>query len=152
MNNFSELLDTDLKIVVELELEPILQNGPPFVSVKLQNSQLWEGWLETGQTLQGCVPLTSSLNIEIVQANKIYNQSKETATVIKHLRVDGFDLIPDHMQDVVYDTDQGPHPGEFYLGFNGHWKLHIPKIFYQWKHVVTSNGWLLMPELIELDL
>jgi hypothetical protein len=77
--------------------------------------------------------------------NKIYGLNPDTAVVLNQISIDRFDIIPAWTQLAEYVNDHDNTDPTSYLGFNGEWKLEISEPFYQWRHQVTGQGWLLRP-------
>lgn len=146
MKNFSELLVTDPEIKVELVLGSIIDNGVPHVDLWAQGRRLWKGDLYKDLEFETRMPLMQLVDIQIGMTGKVYSTQRETAVIIRKLALDGFNLVPNHAQATWYDTDQGVQLANFYLGFNGVWRLQLPEPFYRWRHRATDQGWLLLPQ------
>lgn len=145
MNNFSDLLATDLSLNVTIVLTVIHDNGYPGLTVRVNNSVVEYLAMTHGETQQFQVDLLEPLDIEIVLKDKIYDQNKETAVIIESLTVDGFELANQWTHLATYHSDQGLIKSSSYLGFNGTWRLTTDQPFYQWRHQITGQGWLLKP-------
>jgi hypothetical protein len=91
------------------------------------------------------VELTNSIEIEISMMGKEYSQAQETAVIIESVNIDGFEIVPDWTHLAVYNSERGVQGPTSYLGINGSWQLTIDRPFYQWRHRVTGQGWLLEP-------
>lgn len=77
--------------------------------------------------------------------NKNYSADSETAVLIDSITIDNFELIPNYIHLSEYQSERGLQGPSFYLGINGNWVFDIKKPFYQWRHDVTGQGWLLTP-------
>jgi hypothetical protein len=146
MKQFSDLLDIDRNIAVELRLAPISDNGDPWVSVKIGSRILHQGHMSSATTLTGCADLCSPFDIRVELRDKIYHEHRETAVQILAVTVDGHDLVPRFTHLSHYHNERGQNSPTSYLGFNGCWNLCISRPFYQWLHQATGQGWLLDPD------
>ena len=149
MNNFSDLLATDLTIIVCAELNPIRDNGDPWVSVAVNGTVLQQGFLNSAVKIEKSINLLDNLLIEINLQEKKYSQEFETAGVINSIRVDDFEFIPTYTGGnrdfITYNNDRNMNAVTNYLGFNGQWRLYINEPFYRWRHRHTGQGVLLEP-------
>lgn len=145
MNNFSELLDTDHQIKITIRLEVIGDNGFPGASIRVNNDVV--EYLRLVESVEHTfdVPLMDVFDIEISMMDKLYSQDQETAVIIKSIDIDGFEIVPGWTHLAIYDSERGLQGPTSYLGINGSWKLSINRPFYQWRHLVTGQGWLLKP-------
>lgn len=146
MKNFSDLLATDRSIDVILQLSAITQNGVPICCVEINHDVLWHTLLSDPITLQKQVNLHQQIDIEISMWGKTYCSDRETAVVLQSLQVDGFEIVPGWTHLASYHNDHDWCGATSYLGFNGTWSLHIPAPFYRWRHEITGQGWLLVPD------
>ncbi len=153
MKTFSDLLATDHYITVRVTLKSIKHNGAPGATVRVNNMitefiQL----TETSVVTEYIDDLSDPIDIEISMCDKIYDEHKETAVIIDSISIDGFEIVPNWTHLAEYNSERGPQGPTSYLGFNGSWRLHIDQPFYQWRHRVTGQGWLLEPiETIDGD-
>ena len=145
MKNFLELLATNLSIDLELVLQPIINNGAPYVEVVIDGKQIYSHAMAKSTVFRVSTLLLNPLDISITLSGKQYSAEQETAVVVESLKVDGFDLVPRYLDQVQYTHDQGSSIGGAYIGFNGSWLLKHKIPFYQWKHTATGQGWLLTP-------
>jgi len=147
MKNFYDLLDTNPKIEFILELDVINDNGNPMAEVILNKQRIFGNHHLVGlRRFVTTVNLLDPINLEITMSGKEYSIEKETAIIIKKLSFDNVDIIENgYFQYVTYTNDHNINNPTAYLGFNGTWKLTIDIPFYQWKHHVTGQGWLLSP-------
>lgn len=145
MKNFSELLDTDTSLKVRITISPIADNGYPTAWIKINNQVLFSSQLKTDVTVDMDLPLLEPMRIEIGMADKCYGQLLETAVVIKSVRIDDFEVIPNWTNLSEYINERSINRPVSYLGYNGTWILDITEPFYQWRHRVTGQGWLLKP-------
>ncbi len=145
MKNFSDLPDTDPAITVVIKLSAISDNGYPGALVRV-NQDVIE-YLQLTQSVEHefAVPLRDTIEIEIALIDKQYSQNRETAIVIDSVSIDGFEIVPGWTHLATYDSERGLQGPTSYLGINGSWKLVIDRPFYQWRHQITGQGWLLEP-------
>jgi hypothetical protein len=151
MNQFSDLLDIKFTILIEIVLDPIVQNGPPHVKVACNGTLLHDNELLDQHRYTATVDLMDRIEISVAMSNKRYSLERETAVVIKSLMIDGFELVPDWTHLAGYRNERNNTDPTSYLGFNGVWTLTISEPFYRWRHRVTGQGWLLEPTSISLD-
>lgn len=145
MNNFSELQDTNLLLTLVLELAPHYQTHAPEIRVCVNTDELYSGKLTKICKLVHQIPLESMFNIEIHLQNKNDYDDCTTAVIITQLALDDHQMIPNWTHLAQYSNDRGHQQPSAHLGFNGIWKLSIDRIFYQWWHIKTGQGWLLDP-------
>jgi len=147
MKTFYDLLDTDQDrdIDVLVDVRPITHNGVPHCEVMINDQCCYQGHLENHLQISKKLCLLETIDIEIRMSGKKYSQSSETAILIDHLIIDGFDLIPRCVHLSHYINDHGVDTMTSYLGYNGSWRIKIDRPFYQWKHIHTGQGWLLTP-------
>jgi len=146
MKNFYDLQDISTTIDVVLELEVIDTNGEPTVEIFLNESKLYEKCPLNGfRRFYTSLKLMDTAKLEISMSNKQYNAEKETAIIIKSLKIDNIEIIPTYNHLVDYQNDHNKNITTNYLGYNGKWTLHIDRPFYQWYHQVSSQGWILTP-------
>lgn len=119
--------------------------GMPDVEICINQNLMHQGLLQDTFTINQQLPLRSGLSISVRLKNKIYGSGPDTAVVLKQISIDGFDIIPAWTQLAEYVNDHDNTDPTTYLGFNGEWKLEIPEPFYQWRHQITGQGWLLRP-------
>ena len=142
MKNFSDLLATDLQLDFALSIEPV---GMPDTEIWINQQLMYQGQLLDTFSISQQLPLLSDLLISVKLKNKTYGLIPDTAIVLKQISIDGFDIIPAWTQLAQYVNDHDINDPTSYLGFNGEWKLEIKQPFYQWRHQVTGQGWLLHP-------
>ena len=142
MKNFSELLATELWLDFKLELEPV--HSALDVAVWL-NGQLVYDVLTKEFNYSAQLNILESINLRIFVQGKDYSKDSQSAVLIKSVRIDDFDIIPNWTQLAVYNNDHNYTDPTTHLGFNGEWQYNIPEPFYQWKHKITGQGWLLTP-------
>ena len=142
MKNYLDLLGTDLYLDLVLVVEPV---GAPETEIWINQQMIYQGQLLESITVSEQLPLLSEILISVKLKNKVYNSDSETAVVLKKLSIDGFDIIPNWSQLANYINDHNTNSPTSYLGFNGEWKFQITQPFYQWKHQVNGQGWLLQP-------
>jgi hypothetical protein len=145
MNNFSDLLDIDRSIDIQIQLQPVTDNGNPDCEVVVNGVELYRAQLCQPLTLTTTAALTGSIDVCISMSNKQYHSQRETAIIIQRLDIDGFAIVPQWAAHATYRHDHNSTDASCYLGFNGVWQLKIDQPFYIWKHHVTSQGWLLQP-------
>jgi hypothetical protein len=147
MKNFSELLDTDPKLAICIALDPVIDNGEPLVWVHINGRELFRSKLMFGITVDVELPLLDPFKIEIGMSDKKYNETLETAVIIRSLKIDDFEIIPNWTNLSEYQNERDINRPVSYMGYNGVWSLTVPEPFYRWRHVVTGQGWLLDPML-----
>jgi hypothetical protein len=143
MKNFSELLATDLQLEFELKLEP--HHSPLSVRVWLNNNLIYNSLLEKSFTYAARLNLLDPIDLKISVLGKDYNLDNQSAVLIKTFKIDDFEILLNWTQLAVYDNDHNYTDPTTHLGFNGSWQYLIPEPFYQWKHKITGQGWLLTP-------
>lgn len=143
MKTFSDLLATDLYLDLTLVVEPI---GVPDVEIYINQTLLYQGPLLGPRTMRQQWPLLWGFVVTVKLKNKIYSLESETAVNLTRLCVDDFDLVPQWSHLACYVNDHGYTDPTSYIGFNGEWKFEITKPFYQWRHEITGQGWLLHPD------
>jgi hypothetical protein len=145
MNNFLDLLDTNCQVKVTLKLSVIHDNGYPGVSVRVNDNVV--EYLQLTQSVEHefDISLLDPIEIEVSMKDKQYSEIKETAVLIDLLSIDGFEVVPQWTHLAEYHSERGLQSATSYLGINGSWKLKIDRPFYQWRHAVTGQGWLLEP-------
>jgi hypothetical protein len=141
MSKFLDLLATEKTLDVVLTLRPI---GCPQLQVTVNNQVLYHDQLNQSIVLQHSIPLLDPLLVTVALSDKLYGQ-KETAVVIEQFDIDNFSIVPAWTQLAKYSNDHNYNDPTNYLGFNGSWVLATDVPFYQWKHIITGQGWLLQP-------
>ena len=141
MKTFLDLQATDLTLKVELILVPV---GQPQISVNIGQHRLTKQLTDT-ITITKHMDLTSEFVIDIALLEKNYNAPAETAVIIQSLSIDNFEIVPLRTHLAHYINDHEYADPTNYLGFVGTWRLEIDCAFYQWRHGVTNQGWLLTP-------
>ena len=91
------------------------------------------------------IELLETLDIKIQLYDKDYKKFQKVAVILKSLKIDFFEIIPQWTHLAIYKNDQSITQPTNYLGFNGTWNLKINEPFYRWKHRITGQGWLLEP-------
>ena len=146
MKNFLDQLDIEQHcVIVTVKLQVIGNNGFPGASIRVNQDVVEYVQLSTTVKHQFKVELTNSIEIEISMMGKEYSQAQETAVIIESVNIDGFEIVPDWTHLAVYNSERGVQGPTSYLGINGSWQLTIDRPFYQWRHRVTGQGWLLEP-------
>ena len=141
MSKFLDLLATENTLDIVLRLQPL---GTPQVVVNINGVVLYQGCLEMPITLQHSIPLLEPLTVSITLFDKVYG-AEETAVIVEQFTIDDFAIVPAWTQTANYSNDHNYNDPTNYLGFNGIWTLDTNKPFYQWKHNITGQGWLLTP-------
>jgi hypothetical protein len=142
MKNFLDLLATDPQLDLVISVIPV---GVPDAEIWINQDLLHQGHVSGTLDISVKLPLLSAFSISVKLKNKIYQSASETAIVLNRVSIDGFDIIPAWTHLACYTNDHHMDDPTSYLGFNGEWKLEIPEPFYQWRHKVTGQGWLLNP-------
>lgn len=145
MKNFSELLDTNQQLEVFLALQPVILNGPPWVSVTINDNTIVDDYLVDSLVAIVYIDILEPLDIEITMSRKEYSAELETALIIENLDVDNVELIPKYTHLATYTNDHNFSYPTDYLGFNGTWKFSTEEPFYRWLHRASGQGWLLEP-------
>ena len=145
MNQFSDLLATDLAIDIEIKLQPVVQNGAPCVRIICNDCVLFDDQLQEEQMWKCSADMLGNIDLCIELSGKQYCAERETAVVIKSVKIDRFEIVPAWTHLVTYENDKNTTDPTSYLGFNGTWRLQIAEPFYRWRHRVTGQGWLLEP-------
>ena len=132
MNNYSEILDTNFSVKLELNLELI---GQPEYVLSINNKNY--------HSIMVCaqINILDAIDIEIVLKNKIYSVNSETAVHVKELRIENELIIPKYSHLVKYTNDHNFTDPTNYIGFNGIWRLKIAPNFFHWLHKVKGYGW-----------
>jgi hypothetical protein len=147
MNNFSELLATEVSLPVEIVLEPVFSTHAPHTMITVAQQVLFSGPLTQPVTLSCCVDLLAQFEILIELNSKDDHKDHTSAVVIAQLIIDSHDLVPQWSHLAYYSNDRNYNSPTTHLGFNGTWKLDINEPFYRWWHRATGQGWLLLPDL-----
>ena len=147
MKNFSELLDTDPRLAICISLEPVIDNGEPLVWLRINDRELFRNKLISDIAVNVELPLLDPFKIEIGMADKKYDEILETAVIIRSLKIDDFEIIPNWTNLSEYQNERSINRPVSYIGYNGVWSLTVPEAFYHWRHGVTGQGWLLEPVL-----
>jgi hypothetical protein len=145
MNNFSDLLDTKQQLNLTIKLGVIIDNGCPGVSLRVNNDVIEYLHLSSAVDHRFELSIADPIEIEISMTNKEYSEHQETAVLIESINIDGFEIVPQWTHLAEYRSERGLQGPTSYLGINGSWKLTIDRPFYQWRHHVTGQGWLLEP-------
>lgn len=146
MNRFSDLLAIDSSIRLAIRLGVIHDNGYPTASLTVNDDVIrYQPLMDTVEHVVE-LPLLDPIKIEITMLDKQYSQHQETAVLIESVNIDGFEIVPGWTHLAEYHSERGLQGPTSYLGFNGTWKLSIPLPFYQWRHQITGQGWLLRPD------
>jgi hypothetical protein len=149
MNNFLDLLDTDPKILIRLQLTPICDNGAPQLVVTINGTRLHSGPVDAVTNITKTIGLRDNVIVELVLKEKKYHESLETAVIINSIQIDDFEFVPNYTDGdsncIYYDNDHNIIAVTNYLGFNGVWQLRIDEPFYRWRHKNSGQGMLLEP-------
>lgn len=145
MKNFLDLLAINSRIITQIKLSSVTDNGAPRVGVFINDFCLLNSWLNEPITIDYSAHILDPIVIKITMNNKEYNRDKETAVIINSIQVDNIQLIPKFDYLAEYINDHNNNNPTSYLGFNGTWILDINRPFYQWLHEHTGQGWLLTP-------
>lgn len=143
MKNFLELLATDLRLDFKLELEPF--HSALDVAVWINGQLVYDDVLTKEFDYSAQLNLSDPIDLRICVQGKDYSKDNQSAVLIKSIRIDDFDISPNWTQLAVYNNDHNYTEPTTHLGFNGEWQYNIPEPFYQWKHKITGQGWLLTP-------
>lgn len=149
MNNYLDQLATkDIRLPVQVVLEPITQNGAPDLLVQVNGQNYCYQPAQNLVTVNTTIHLLDNFSLLVSMTNKHYSEKLETAVIVSSITVDGHELTNWYSQCaefISYQNDQNVDYRGFYLGFNGVWCFELDRPFYQWWHVVSGQGWLLAP-------
>ena len=147
MKKFSELQDTKrMQLRIHVMLKPIFNHEPPVVSLLINGKTIYDK--RQSPSSIGAVQHVGLLDpvcIEIELSDKDYHQDHTTAIEVTELSIEYFNLIPDYTHYARYINDHNFTDPTSHVGFNGIWQFFITEPFYQWRHHVTGQGWLLKP-------
>jgi hypothetical protein len=134
MKTYLDLLDTKLKLDIELELV----GSPDFLlTVKSGDSDM-SGQQDLNQSYE--IDLLTPFSLSIILRNKNDNN---TAIIIRRISVDNIEIMPRFNYLADYINEHNTNTPTSYLGVNGKWTLTINRPFYQWLHQATGQGWLI---------
>jgi hypothetical protein len=134
MKTYLDLLDTKLKLDIELELV----GSPDFLlTVKSGDSDM-SGQQDLNQSYE--IDLLTPFSLSIILRNKNDNN---TAIIIRRISVDNIEIMPRFNYLANYINEHNTNTPTSYLGVNGKWTLTIDRPFYQWLHQARSQGWLI---------
>ena len=134
MKTYLDLLDTKLKLDIELELV----GSPDFLlTVKSGDSDM-PGRQDLNQSYE--IDLLTPFSLSIILRNKNDNN---TAIIIRRISVDNIEIMPRFNYLANYINEHNTNTPTSYLGVNGKWTLTIDRPFYQWLHQARSQGWLI---------
>lgn len=145
MKNFSDLQAISTELRLDIALVPIVDNGAPWVQVRINDTVLYQDWLKLAWTHVVALDSLEPIDIQIEMRHKQYDRERETAVVIQKLCVAGFHIAPDHCYHASYVHDHDWCQASEYLGFNGVWRWCSQTPFFEWRHRVSNQGWLLTP-------
>lgn len=144
MKNFLDLLDIEYFLDFELYLEPY-QSTSLNVTININGDEVFNNCLSKNLKIQRKLDTLSPVKTSIDISGKDYNNNSQAAIIIKKLSIDGFELHQRWTHLSKYNNDHNYTNPTNHLGFNGKWTFDIDKPFYQWKHIITGQGWLLTP-------
>ena len=140
---FSELLDTNQSsLALEMIIETIDHNGYPDFDVYFNRKKIDLHENKT-HVIKKDIDLLKPLLIEVNLKNKKYSSIRETAVIIKELKVEEINVVPYLNHLIKYVNDHNVEETTHYIGYNGFWSLHIDKPFFQWYHEKTGQGMLI---------
>lgn len=142
MKTFLDLQATELALELTLRVRPI---GNPQLKISINDSVVYHYNSEHSFSIQQQLPLLNPFSIKIELLEKDYLAMHETAAVIEQLKIDDFEIVPTWTHLAQYTNDHEYVDPTNYLGFVGVWQLAVDCAFYQWRHKVTNQGWLLSP-------
>jgi hypothetical protein len=140
MKTYSDLQDTDTRLHLHIELEPI---GTPDITVSVNDIIDDYPALSNNIILDYYIDLLDLFSVNIELRNKHYTTEYETAAIIKRLSIDNIELIPQYDYLAKYVNDHNNDNPTSYLGFNGKWRLTFDRPFYHWLHEHSGQGWLI---------
>ena len=139
MKTYSDLPDTNLKLIVELEF-----NGAPDCSLLIEPSSISRqdfcpGAVQTvNQTYY--LDLLTPFSLSIILRNK---PNDTTGIIIRRISVDNIEIMPRFNYLADYINEHNTNTPTSYLGVNGKWTLTFDRPFYQWLHQAQNQGWLI---------
>ncbi len=133
----------DIKVSITLSPENV--ETPPNVGLTINHFLLFYGSLAENKSFEIKVGLLDSIDLQVILRDKDYNTMSSQAVFIDRLLIDDFDVIPLYTQYANYNNDKNFKETTNFLGYNGIWTLRIDEPFYQWRHKITGQGWLLTP-------
>lgn len=141
MNHFLDLLDTIKHIEIDISIQPAKFDITPCIDLIINNETIFSGDVQSELKFNKTAGILEPIQILILSKNN-------NALVLDSLKIDNFQIIPNylHYGNTTYIDSNGDDivPSGF-LGVSGEWKFKISEPFYNWKHQVTDNGWLLTP-------
>lgn len=145
MKNFSDLLATNSRALLTLDLDVISNNGAPHCEITVNQKNIYQATIDKAMSFHIGIDFNEKISISISMSNKKYAPDRETAIVIKSLTIDSIIIVPGFEHFSHYSNDHHQDIKTSYLGYNGVWSLTIPEPFYHWRHRITGQGWLLKP-------
>jgi hypothetical protein len=145
IKTFSAIKDIDPKIHVRLTVGSITENGFPYCKIVCNGDELYADQLIDDYVIEFDLNILTPVNVQITMSDKIYDQHKETAVIIKEFFIDHIDIAKDYQYHADYVNDHNINCATAYLGWNGTWNFDTKIPFYQWLHHASKQGWLLQP-------
>ena len=145
MKNFLEALDTSTDLEVVVALKVVTDNGEPFFKAETINGIVYQGKLTKDQTLRFTIPGNKRFYVSFSMEEKIYSEKKETAVVLESMTIAGRNVLPNFINETVYDNDQKKQLCTNYMGFNGTLKFDKTENFHAWYHEKSGQGMLICP-------
>lgn len=139
---FSELLDTKQSLTLEMIIETIDHNGYPDFDVYFNRKKI-DLHKNKIHVIKKDIDLFEPLLIEVNLKNKKYSSIRETAVIIKEIKVEEINVIPYLNHLIKYVNDHDVEDTTHYIGYNGSWSLNIDKPFFQWYHEKNGQGMLI---------
>lgn len=144
MKTFSDILDINPDINVEINIETIEDNGYPNFEVKLNHQNIIIDQ-QKNIGIKKTVSVFDPIRIEIVLKDKKYSSTKETAILLRSIKIAGIDIVPKFLHLTEYNNDHNQKIHTTHIGYNGCWSLDTGKPFFEWYHEVSGQGMLIKP-------
>lgn len=144
MKTFSDILDINPDINVEINIETIEDNGYPNFEVNLNHQNIVIDQ-QKNIGIKKTVSVFDPIRIEIVLKDKKYSSTKETAILIRSIKIAGIDIVPKFLHLTEYNNDHNQKIHTTHIGYNGCWSLDTVKPFFEWYHEFSGQGMLIKP-------
>ena len=107
MKTFSELLDINCNIPIEIGINAITHNGIPNACVSINDTTLYDAPVDNNICLCYSVQLRDLMQISVTMSKKKYDVNVETAIIIDSVKIDGHEYIPECNHLISYINDHG---------------------------------------------
>jgi hypothetical protein len=143
MKNFYDLPDTST-LTVSIDLELVVANGYPDVTVTVNREVLHQGAMTKSLQFRHKVDVRAALSISIKLKDQVY-EAQNSAVIINNISVDNKEIMPQYNYLANYSNDMDINTPTSMLEFNGVWSVDTEQPFLWWLHEVSGKGWLLKP-------